>query len=188
MLFILEITKGGKAILKEWFRKICLFFFPIVVMPFLSLYYDFFDKGVLGIIFSCVNESPWELMKPVFWACLFWWSLELLWGVKKFKIYVKAKVISLFFLCFFCCVSNTILLYCAEDFFWWLPTAFCVALSYIFYFISNIAVKNIEKTRGFGVCVVILALMVGAVFCFSLYPPHNFLFVDNFFNTYGIAT
>ena len=101
MLFILEITKGGKAILKEWFRKICLFFFPIVVIPFLSLYYDFFDKGVLGIIFSCVNESPWELMKPVFWACLFWWSLELLLGVKKFKIYVKAKVISLFFLCFF---------------------------------------------------------------------------------------
>lgn len=172
---------------KAVFKRICLFFFPLAVIPFLSLFYDFIDSGVLGIIFSCVNESPWELMKPVFWACLFWWSLDLIWGVKRFKVFVKAKVICLILLCIACCISNTLFLYGFNSFLWWQPMASQIVLAFLFYFASNIVVKNMENTRGFALCVIMLAVMVGAVFCLTLYPPHNFLFVDKFLNTYGIV-
>lgn len=173
--------------LKVLFKRICLFFFPLAVIPFLSLFYDFIDGGVLGIIFSCVNESPWELMKPVFWACLFWWFLELIWGVKKFKVFVKAKVVCLLLLCGACCASNILFLYVMNSFLWWQPMAAEIVLSYVFYFISDIVVKNMEKSTGFVICVVMLAVMVGAMFCLSLYPSRNFLFVDKFLNTYGIV-
>lgn len=157
----------------------------MAAIPFLGLYYNFFDKGVLGIIFSSVNKSPWELMKPLFWVCLVWWSFELLWGVKKFKIFVKAKVICLLLLCIFSCGVNILLLYFLPDIMWCQPLL-SAALAYCFYFISNIAEKNMDKTDGFGLCIFILAVMIGAVFCFSVFPPRNFLFLDKFFNTYGI--
>lgn len=162
------------------FKRLCCVFFPFAALPFLSAVYGIWDCGALGIIFARVNGSPWEYMKPAFWCCLVWWSLELLCGVKRFKIYVKGKIICLFLLCAFCCAAAAVFTAAAPDFLWWQPAAVNSALCLCFYVVSNIAVKNIRKEKGFGVLAVLLGVMVGAVFCFSLYPPPFFLFMESF--------
>lgn len=170
----------------RFFKNTCRIFFPVFGIPLLTLYYSIFDQGVLGIIFSRVNYSPWEYSKPVFWVCLVWWSLELLCGVKNFKIYVKAKIISLFFLFLFCCFFNLLLIEVFNTYLWYQLTACEILASYFFYFISETAVKNINSTRYFLFWVFLLGTFVGVMFCFTLYPPRNFLFWDNFFNSYGV--
>lgn len=164
----------------RFFKGFCRMAFPLAVIPFLSVVWELFDCGALGIIFARVNRSPWEYMKPVFWSCLVWWSLELLCGVKGFKVFVKGKLICLFLLCLFCCGANTLLTVICPDFPWWQPVAAGSAFSLLFYSASNIAVKNIKNERGFGALVFLLAVMTAAVFCFSLYPPPLFLFMGGF--------
>lgn len=162
------------------FKNFCRIFFPFFAIPFLSIVWEIVDCGALGVIFTRINRSPWEYMKPVFWCCLIWWSLELLCGVKSFKVFVKGKLISLFLLCVFCCAVNLCFALFSPGFFWWQPVIFSSFLSLLFYGISNIAVKNIKTQRGFLALICLLAVMVAAVFCFSLYPPHWFLFMGDF--------
>lgn len=163
----------------KFFKRFCTVFFPFGAIPFLSVIWDMLDCGALGVIFARINRSPWEYMKPVFWSCLVWWSLELLCGVKRFKIFVKGKLISLFALCFFCCAANAVFFICVPDFLWWQPVVFEGLSVLLFYALSNIAVKNIRTEKGFGILVILLAIMVAAVFCFSLYTPKLFLFMES---------
>lgn len=145
------------------------------------------DRGLIGILFGCVNDSIWESCKTLLLPYLLWAMLELLCLGGRMRRFTVAKTVSLILLVVLflslCALYHTIggtSWQTAELLFAAVSVMCAFALSY---FLMRSALNLSEL---FPPALFLLFLLMALYFSLTPFPMKNFLFKDPTTGMYGI--
>ena len=149
--------------------------------------YELSGKGLVGVLFGSVNDSPWENIKPLLLAYLLWGIIETLSLQPPLHRFAVAKTASLYLLGGLLLLGAFILNVCDTPtysfaFFAMRLIALCtsVAVSMLIY---N---SNIDYNFFFAPCVFLLFLFLACYFSLTPFPLKNILFMDSKTGLYGL--
>ena len=149
--------------------------------------YELSGKGLLGVLFGSVNNSPWECVKPLLLSYLLWGILEALSLQPSIHRLTCAKTFSLYMMAAVLLSGGLILRLCGLETCSAAFRALCLfslclsaAVSYVLY---N---SRIDFSLFFAPCVCLLFLFLACYFSLTPFPLKNILFMDSKTEMYGL--
>lgn len=149
--------------------------------------YTFSDRGLVGVLFGAVNDSPWEIIKTILLPFFLWGVLELLALQPSLHKLTAAKTASLYLVAGILLAGSCVLYRCGIGTNSAAFTAVClIALSAGAAFSILIYHASFEANRFFAPCIFLLFLFLACYFSLTPFPPQSFLFRDSRTGIYGL--
>ena len=154
---------------------------------FAGMLYELSGKGLIGVLFGSVNNSPWECVKPLLLSYLLWGILEALSLQPPLHRLAVAKTASLYLLGFLLLTGSFIL----SIFGFKTGSAALTAMRLVSLCVSVAASmiiyrSDIDYNFFFAPCVFLLFLFLACYFSLTPFPLKNILFMDSETGLYGL--
>lgn len=184
-----NITHRRQGMNRKLFKRLEIAGVPIIftLATLLHGLYDFTGGSIAASLIGAVNESVWEHLKIFALPYIAFAVIEYLWAKPPLRQFVFAKAVSVYVL--IAGISAFFYLYTAIS---KKPIlALDISSAIIFTALAQyLSYRLTESRKEFGqyfyIGLMLIALLLFMILCFTFYPPKIDLFKDNVTNSYGI--
>lgn len=149
--------------------------------------YELSGKGLIGVLFGSVNNSPWECIKPLLLSYLLWGILEALSLQPSLHRLAAVKTAALYLLTATLLAGSLVLRLFGLETDSAAFTALCLISLCICTAVSlRLFYSELELKRFFAPCVFLLFLFLACYFSLTPFPLKNIIFMDSKTGLYGL--